>query len=213
MNSEVLAILDGALRWALLGFLGSFLLLALYSFVRLRRRRGTAEILQEMESNLATEGPPRPRPAPRRLDWGRPVGVSLLLAGGVGLITFLLAAFAPLPFLDNFATGEAWKQTPLRVTALDYRRFHEGFELRGQVWNQSEDPISAIAVRIEVLDSEREVLETVEAELEPDTLIPASEGRFEVRYTENSPLIYGYRLEFQDAEGARIPHVEGFEVR
>ncbi len=219
MNPEALIILEQSVRWALLAFLGSFLILALYSWTRLRRRRrGLADLMHEqLDAELsealgldeAQDTALQLTPSNRL----RPFFYSFLLAGVVSVATFLLCSFAPLPFLHNFATEASWRETPLRLTAVDYERFFEGFSLEGQVWNQQDQALASITAHIEVLDAQRQVLDEVSAQVKPTPLAPAQSGKFEVRYTENSPLIYGYRIAFRDAEGNQIPHVEGFEIR
>lgn len=217
MSSEALVILDQSLRWTLLSFLGAFLFFGCYSWSRLRRRRkGLEDLLEPIEpadgeAERDSGEPPSAdlRPANRL----RPFFHSFLLSGAVSVLVFAVSAFAPLPFLHNFATEDSWRQTPLRVTAIDYDRFFEGFSLEGEIWNQSEETVQDITAAIEILDLERQPLDELSAPVRPERLLPATSGKFEFRYTENSPLIYGYRLRFRDADGNLIPHVEGFEVR
>ena len=101
---------------------------------------------------------------------------------------------------------------PLRLTTLSYERFHEGFSLRGEVWNQTQDSLQGVTARVQVLGSENELLENVPVPVEPDPLPGRSPGTFQLNYTKNSPFLHGYRVTFESVLGAPIPHIKGFDV-
>ncbi len=144
----------------------------------------------------------------------RPIMASLVEALGapVALLVFILASFLPIAGLDNFASSTSSKSTPLRVASLHYDRFHEGFSLLGEVWNQSQEPISGLRAVISIWQSDQELLDTVSVPIMPDPVAGGSAGTFSLRYEKRSPLLYGYRLAFEDLEGETISHLEGFDV-
>jgi len=147
--------------------------------------------------------------------WYNPWRISLqssLLAILLGLFGTLIYLFLPLPFFENFAAGSEWKIVPLRVTAISYDRFYEGFSLEGEVWNQTRDEPLELTARIEVVGNDDKPLDEIEIRVKPSPLEPGKAGTFEIRYTEYSPFIKGYRVAFFSVDGRRIPHLTGFDV-
>ncbi len=198
LNPEVVSILDRAVSNTLVTFLILVACCGLYGFFTHNRRkligsRGNDDFL-------------------RRWKILRPLvyatGLSLVLAG----LSFVFYAFVPAPFLDNFTTSENWKRTPLRITALDFDRFHEGFSLNGEIWNQSEETLGDVQIVVSVLDHNEERLDELLVSPEPSQLEAGQTASFEVRYAENSTLIHGYQLSFRSSDGAAINHVAGFNV-
>lgn len=141
----------------------------------------------------------------------RPLLHALFFALVVGGGSFLVYAFVPAPFLDNFSTRQNWIRTPLRVTSMQYDRFAGGFSLKGEIWNQTKSPLPGVQVVVIVVDHNQETLAEVTTTPTPPDLAPGATATFQTRYTEKSNLIFGYRLLFRDAEGKEIPHVAGFD--
>ena len=133
---------------------------------------------------------------------------SLLL----GLLFFLVFMFTPLPIFKNFAAGDTWKITPLRVTAVTYDRFYEGFSMEGEVWNQTEGPLLQLQTVISIWGTDDKLLDEVKVPVEPTILPGGKAGTFRLLYEENSPFIKGYQVSFLDQEGRVVPHVTGFDV-
>ena len=211
MNSESLLILDSALRNSLLVFLVSFVFLASYALYRLRRRkRQLADFFEEFAGGPAEPETEHFELNPNRL---QPILHSMFLAAGCALIAFLFLGFAPVPFVHNFASSTAWQKSPLRLTQIKLDRFHEGFEIEGEVWNQTEEPIDQLQVIVTIWDHEENPLDRLTVNTRPSPLPASRAGTFKVRYEENSPFLAGYAIEFLDGEGALIPHIEGFNVR
>ena len=220
MNSETLAIIDNAIRFSLLAFVCFFAFFQIYAALRLRRRtRRLADYFQEeFENHLREEAleeavEEKEDPVVLTSNRLRTAFHSLALAAFLAALCFLLFSFAPLPFFHNFATDLAWQTTPLRLTALSFERFHEGFSLDGEVWNQTQEPIAQLQVVVTIWDHNREPLDEVAVSVSPQPLDAGKAGRFEMRYEKNSPFLYGYQVAFRDGEGSIVPHLEGFNVR
>lgn len=224
MNNEVLLILDGAIRNALIVFLLFLACFLSYTYWKLHeRKKQLADYFDDLyvaakraqmndEEEEDEEIPWRDHFVPNTNHLQpifRSVAVSLL----VGVLSFVFFAFIPLPFLHNFATVRTWQTDPLRLTLLEYERFYEGFSLDGEVWNQSEDPIEGLQATVRIRDNKDEILEELTIPVNPTRLLPGYAGKFDLRYTENSPFLAGYQVIFVDSEGNVIPHVEGFDVR
>lgn len=219
MNPETLEILDQSLRYALWTFLISFPLLLIYVLVRVQGQgfRRMDRLREEFDSRLARHWG---RDKVRRKDPFRPATErlrmafhALLLAAALGLLCFVVVSFTPLPFVKNFVTTESWKVTPLRLTSLSFERFHEGFSLRGEVWNQTQEPLDDLTAMIRVWGNDRELLDEETVPVRPRPLPAGSAGTFSLSYTKHSPFLVGYDVRFADASGQEIPHVKGFDVR
>jgi hypothetical protein len=208
MNSEVVEILDRAVAYSLWIFLGSFLSLLVYARSRLRSRLKKVEDLFQRED---TEKPARRRERLPVNEW-RLATRTLMLSILSGLGFFVVFMFTPLPIFDNFAADDAWTITPLRVTAVTYERFYEGFSLEGEVWNQTESPMIRIQALISVWGTDDKLLDEVTVPVEPVILLGGNPGTFRLLYEDNSPFIKGYQVAFLDQEGRSIPHVTGFDV-
>jgi hypothetical protein len=208
MNAAVLSVLDRSLQYSLWGVLLVFLALLLFLSYQMRSRKLSVGELYEEES---AKWPRR-----RRISTNAQIRVAAralavsLLAG-----PFLFAAFTfvPLPGIDNFASGTAWQIPPLRVTALNYERFHEGFTLKGELWNQSETELVGITAVVRVWGTDDKLLDELPTKITPDPLAAGSPATFEVEYRQNSPFIQGYQLSFLDQTGTSLPHVAGFDVQ
>jgi hypothetical protein len=210
MNPQVLDILDSALRYSLWLFLLCYLILLAIGWSRLRRRKRQIGDLFETMGTPEEEG-----------QWSKKTSllnewpvvfnglvVSLLL----GIIFFVVYCFVPLPFTENLVNSSNWQVVPLRVTALQFDRFYEGFSLAGDVWNQTQSPIPGLEADIQVVGDDEETIGEIRVPVKPAQLPPGQSGTFELRYTEKSPLIRGYRVSFVDSEGKEIPHITGFDA-
>jgi hypothetical protein len=219
MNQRTLDILDQSLTCSLWAFLVCFLITLLFIALQLRtRRRGLAVFFreefekqyqrkfgeQELNEQINTYSP-----LSNRMHMAFQ---ALLLSAGVALVFFLVVSFVPIALFDNFASDNTWKNTPLRVTSLHYNRFHEGFSLHGEVWNQTQEAISGLRAIISIWKSDRELLDTVSVPVEPDPIASESPGTFDIRYEESSPFLFGYQVTFESSEGQAVSHVEGFDV-
>jgi hypothetical protein len=211
MNSDIVLILDQALRYSLLSFLIVFLILLLYSRAKIRGRRKKIEDIY-MELGQDTRASQRFLSGALFDQWRislKSMMVSLLCA----LIVFVFFLFTPLPLVQNFASDNPFRIEPLRVTALTYERFYEGFSVKGEVWNQTEEPFTDLQARINVIGLDGEPLEEVVVQVEPVSLKPGEAGTFELEYAQNSPFIKGYQVSFSDQTGTAIPHTLGFDVQ
>ena len=207
MTSEIILILDRAFENSLWAFLGCFLILLVFSRFRLRARQKRVE-------DLFDRDPEEPAPKFHRLpvnEWRLAVRTLLvaLLCGGA---FFLVFVFTPLPFFQNFASGDSWRITPLRLTAVTYDRYYEGFTLDGEVWNQTETPFLQLQGIIRIWGTDDKLLDEVPVEIDPSVLPGGSAGTFNLRYEKNSPFIKGYQVTFVDQGGQPVPHVTGFNV-
>jgi len=213
MSSDLAIILDQALKFALWGFLFAYLILLLYSRAKLRSRR---KKLEDIYLEVAQGVPPsRSNRSPfsgALFDQWRISLKALMVALLCGLALFIVFLFTPLPLVKNFASDNPFRIEPLRVTALTYDRFYEGFSVKGEVWNQTEEPFDQLQAVIKVLGIDGEALEDVTVPVEPVPLEPGTAGFFELKYTQNSPFISGYQVVFLDQTGEPIPHVFGFDV-
>ncbi|UCF37866.1 MAG: hypothetical protein JSU96_03080 [Acidobacteriota bacterium] len=210
MNPEVLKILDRALEYSLWVFLVSFVLILTYGSIRLRtRKRRIGDLYEESipdeRSGSLTAGKVKINQWPV-------VFKSLLLSLTCSLAFFLIFIFTPLPIFQNFAASDAWQVTPLRVSSVDFERFFEGFSLNAEVWNQTTVP-QQVRVRVTVIGADDKPLDDLDVEPSPNPIEPGTSSTFEVRYTENSPFIKGYKLTFFGPDDQRIPHVVGFDAR
>ncbi len=186
MNEKVLEITDQSLQYSLWSLLIFFSLALFYIAIQLPRRRQRFFL--------------------------RSAAHALLLSGALGVVFFLFISFTPLPFRENFATVPMLEVTPLRLTALTFERFHEGFSLQGEVWNQTTDLIEGLKVIVRVWGSDRQLLEEVELSVTPRPLPAGSAGIFQLRYPRKSPFLYGYDIYFIHPDGEVIPHIKGFDV-
>ncbi len=222
MNAETLVIVDWAVRVSLIAFLCLFATFFVYSWFRSRRKKRA--LARYFEDELARrfadpEGGPEQAPietapvyAPKSNRWRSAIR-SLTLAAMLTVLFFVGICFVPFPFLHNFATERAWRMEPLRLTGLTFERFFEGFFVEGEVWNQTEEPIDGLQALITIWDHNRDTLEKKLVKVLPEPLQAGKAGRFELRYEENSPFLAGYKVEFLDANGDLVPHIEGFDVR
>ncbi len=200
VHPEVIQILDSTARLTLITFLALFGCLGLYNFYGFNSRRLT--------------GGRRPHEKDDRKPWQilRPLLHSLTFSILLAALSFLFYAFVPAPFLDNYATAKSWQRATLRITSLQFDRFHEGFSLKGEIWNQKESLLEEIQVVVSVLDHNKESLARLLTAPVPSTLEGGQTATFEIRYAENSTLIHGYQLSFQDSAAVPISHVAGFNV-
>ena len=187
MNPEVMEIIDRSLQYSLWSFLIFFSIFLFYITIRI--------------------------PKQRERFFMRSAVHALMLSGALGMVVALFISLAPLPFLENFATVPLLQVSPLRVTALTFERFHEGFSLEGEVWNQSEEPMEDFKAMIRIWKSERELLEEVSLDVMPRPLPAGTAGTFRLRYARNSPFLYGYDVYFAGGDGEVVPHIKGFDVR
>lgn len=137
---------------------------------------------------------------------------ALLLSAAFTLVVFLVLAWTPLPFLENFASMTLRPVAPLRVTALTHERFHEGFSVEGEVWNQSREPMQELKARFTIWGTEGQVLEEVGVPVLPQPLAAGSAGTFSLTYSQNSPFLYGYEVSFATRDELVVPHIKGFDV-
>jgi len=188
MSNKTLEILDNALRYSLWAFLVLFLLGAAYLFFAHRKEAGVYLI--------------------------RSFFRAAVLAGLVAAIFFLIVAFTPLSFFENFATATSLEEpAPLRLTAVVYERFFEGFTLDGEVWNQTGQVMDGVRVQVTIWGKDKKQLDRLVLPVEPSPLLPGNPGKFSVRYEKNSPFLEGYEVHFVSAKGDPIPHVKGFDVK
>ena len=185
MNPKTLEIIDHSLQYTLWIFLAFFSIALFYVAVRMPRRR--LGFLMRSATH------------------------ALFLSAVMAILFFLFIAFTPLPLVENFATVPR-EVAPLRLTALIYERFYEGFSLEGEVWNQTSEPIDNLTAVIKIWGADQETLEEVPLAVEPRPLPGGSAGVFHLRYTKNSPFLYGYEVSFATREGEVIPHIKGFDV-
>lgn len=210
MSPHAIDILDRALVYAIWTFLVSYAIILLIARSRFRKR---SRRVGDLYAAIPSPDPSSPSDSLRRLlnPW-RTAGNALLLALFLGGLVFVVYSFVPLPHTANLVSSAAWQIRPLRVTLLQYERFHEGFSVEGEVWNQTEESVTGLRVAVEVVGTDGKPLDEVIAEVSPRPLPPGRPGYFQVRYAERSPFIEGYRLSFLDAEGERIPHLTGFDA-
>lgn len=218
MTEEQFLILDQSVKSALIVLLISFVVIFVYALFRLRAHRQKLEDYFEQRFMVGDSALREDREVEtRRLrvptNHLRTAWRSLLLAVMAAVLAFLLFAFAPLPFLDNFATSSSWRLLPLRITDLRFERFTEGFSLDVEVWNQTQEPMPGLKAQVTVLDLNGEVLDAIVRDISPDPLPAGKAGRFTLRYEENSPFLGGYQIDFTDTEGKVLAHQEGFDVR
>ncbi len=219
MNERTLQILDRSLEHSLWVFL--FIFLASLCFIALRlkaRKQGLADYLRE-EFESRHEQEIMGEDLGEVLDGAVPLSnrvrmatKALILSAALAFVCFLVVGFTPLSFFGNFATEPTRETGPLRLTLLTYERFYEGFSLEGEVWNQTERPMTGLKALVSVWKSEQELLDEVSVQVEPDPLPALSAGTFSLRYTENSPFLYGYQVTFENEQDLKVPHVEGFDV-
>lgn len=208
MNSEIVLILDRAFVSSLWIFLVSFAGLLIYARHRLRTR------LKKVEDLLGQDPHEEEKTDARRLpvnEWQlaiRTLMISLFLA----LAFFFVFMFTPLPIFDNFSADDSWKITPLRVTAVTYDRFYEGFSIQGEVWNQTSTPLLQLRTVVSIWGTDDRLLDEVEVPVEPAVLLGGTSGTFNLQYHENSPFIRGYQVSFIGQDGRALQHVMGFDV-
>jgi hypothetical protein len=213
MSSDLVIIIDQALKYALLGFLLSYLILLLYSRAKLRgQRKKLEDIYMEVAEGVPSLRSDRLPFSGALFDQWRISLKALMVSLLCGLAIFIIFLFTPLPLVKNFASDNPFRIEPLRVTALTYDRFYEGFSVKGEVWNQTEDPFDQLQAVIRVIGTDGQPLEEVSIPVEPAPLEPGAVGLFELNYTQNSPFISGYQVSFHEETGRAIPHVLGFDV-
>jgi len=208
MNPETVAILDRAAVSSLWIFLASFVVMLLFARYRLRSRLKKVEDLFSHEDE---EKPARPFDKLPVDEW-KLATRTLLISLFFGAAFFLLYIFTPLPVFDNFAAGDAWRITPLRVTAVTYDRFYEGFSMEAEVWNQTDAPLLQLRSVVKIWGTDDKLLDEVVVSVEPVVLPAGTAGTFSLLYEEDSPFIKGYQVSFVDQEGQTVPHVMGFDV-
>lgn len=202
--------------WA---FLGIFIVCLTFIALRLRARREkladyfSREFDEKYQEEMTGTQPTSEPRAFLQLSNRLPMAAqALVLSLLLSLICFLVIGFTPFSPLNNFANSDLQRNTPLRLTFLSYERFHDGFSLQGEVWNQSQEPMEGLQALVQIWRSERELLDQVPVAVQPAPLSAETAGSFSIRYTEKSPFLYGYQVSFQSRDGVRIPHVKGFDV-
>ena len=220
MDVATLEIIERSLLYSLWAFLLVFLLSLLVIRQRLRsRKKGLQDLRAELDREYQEKwtGPAPTTPASERFvpsqDESRMAFHALLLSTCLATVFFLVLTLTPLPFLENFATLDPRSTVPLRVTALNYDRFHEGFSLKGEIWNQEEKPLGELTAVVKIWGPDEELLDELSVDVKPKTLKPRSSGNFSLQYSKNSPFLFGYEIYFRDQTGDEVPHVKGFDVR
>ena len=199
MNLELVRILDNALQISLWVFLGSLFLFLLISRARLVRHAvRTRDSAQVEKLNPAYD---QSRVAFRSASF------SLVLC----LLVLAVYLFSPLPGLKNLVNTRSWQLTPLRVTAISWDRIYEGFNLEGEVWNQTDQDMGGLTAVISVVGTYDELLDSLVIPVKPEILGAGEPGTFSVSYKKNSPFIKGYRLGFTDQNGEPVRHISGFD--
>ena len=219
MGEQTLYILDQSLIYALWAFMVVFLISLFFIRRQLKaRKQGLADYFQEefeqrLEDNLKGKSLSSETASFVFLsDRIRMATRALVLSALLAIACFVVVGFTPLSLFDNFTNRQVWTTAPLRLTLLNYERFYEGFSVDGEVWNQGEEPLTGIRASIQIWGSERDLLEEVSVPVQPDPFLPRSSGTFSLRYTTNSPFLYGYRVLFVNEEGQHMSHVKGFDV-
>jgi hypothetical protein len=213
MIPGIVDILDRALVNSIWVFLVTNLVFLIFASWSLRvRRRKLGDLLVELpeQEQLSRLAALNRNPAFNQWKISLRTTLFALLCACFYFLAFL---FLPLPIFQNFSSDQSWKIQPLRLTSISYDRFYEGFSLEGEVWNQTDDPIEELKAAITVWSIEDEPLDEIVVDVEPVVLEAGTAGEFSLRYAENSPLIKGYQVSFQDVTGAVIPHVTGFDVQ
>ena len=220
MDAATLEIIERSLQYSLWAFLGVFLLSLLAIRHRLRsRRKGLQDLREDLDREYQQKwtGPAPTTPTSERFvpsqDESRMAFHTLLLSTCLAAVCFLALTLIPLPFLENLATLDPRSTVPLRVTALNYDRFHEGFSLKGEIWNQEEEPLGELTAVVKIWGTDEALLDELSVDVKPKTLKPKSSGNFTLRYSKNSPFLFGYEIHFFDQTGDEVPHVKGFDVR
>ena len=200
LNPEILEILDSSTRLTLITFLAIFACVGLYTFNLFNSR--------ELRGSHNSKKVDNPRP------WQvlRPSLNALFFSSIFALLAFFFYAFSPAPFLKNFSTSKEWKRAPLRIISLKHTRSYEGFSLKGEFWNQKNKTLENIQVMISIFDHNKDKLEQVKTAPLPSTLEGGKTATFEIEYSNNSSLIYGYQISFHRNDGSSINHVAGFNV-
>lgn len=219
MNERVLEILDQSLKFSLWAFLLIFLASLYFIALQLKARKPgfSAYLREEFEKRYEDEimGVDAGKVADRAVLLANRLRMAiqaLVISAVLAFMCFLVVAFTPLSWFGNFATEDTRQAARLRLTLLTYERFYDGFSLDGEVWNQSPESMGGLRALISVWKSDRELLDEVSVQVEPDPLPPGSAGVFNLRYTENSPFLYGYQVTFKSGQDLEIPHVQGFDV-
>lgn len=200
--------IDRILAFTLWWFLVALLLFLLFALSRLRRRRRR---LGELYAEGGLDPSSQTELGRSLLNQWRILLGCVLAACSTSLVAGLALAFLPIPGLQPTA-GDSLEILPLRLTALEFDRFYEGFKLDGEVWNQTALPLAGLEAVVTVIGLRDETLAELPAPVTPSPLPPGTAGTFQFEYRENSPFIKGYRVAFRDATGASLPHTAGFDV-
>ena len=127
------------------------------------------------------------------------------------LLVLAVYLFSPFPGLKNLVNTRSWQLTPLRVTAISWDRVYEGFNLEGEVWNQTDEDMGEPQCRHRVVGTYDELLDSLVIPVKPGILGGGEPGAFSISYKKNSPFIKGYRLGFTDQNGEPVRHIAGFD--
>jgi hypothetical protein len=213
MNPEIVLILDRAFQYSLWLFLFTFVLLLVYAGIRLRRHTRRIGDLFEGSFSEGEEGKKQRRFEQRPTNEWRLAFRALSLSLACSIAFFFIFVFTPFPLFENFASGDSWKISPLRITALTYDRFYNGFSLEGEVWNQTKKPVFGLQAVVKIWATDDALLDEVRAPVEPDPLAAGTAGRFSLNQVQNTPFLKGYQVSFVDRSGGAVPHVTGFDVQ
>ena len=209
MNERTLDILDQSLTFSLWIFLAFFTVFLLFvnQSLRTRKRNSLDHQLEKQHKTARQNNTFQFLPNETRI-----IFQTLLLSLGIASLAFILSSFLPITGLENFANLTSRKSVSLRVTSLHHNRSHEGFSLQGEVWNQTQEPMSNLKVIISIWQSDQDLLDTISVPVIPNPVSGGSSGIFKLQYEKYSPLLYGYRLAFENLEGKLISHLEGLDV-
>ena len=209
MNERTLDILDQSLTFSLWIFLAVFTVFLLFVNHNLRTRKQNSLDHQFTEQHNTTHQNNTFNFFPNET---RIIFQTLFLSLGIASLAFILSSFLPIIGLENFANLTSKKSVSLRVTSLHHNRLHKGFSLQGEVWNQTQEPISNLKAIISIWQSDQDLLDTISVLVVPSPVSGGSSGTFKLQYEKYSPLLYGYRLSFENLEGKLISHLEGLDV-
>lgn len=221
MDHPLLRIVDFPLQVALWVFLVSFLVFLLVVRARIRARKFSLKdyFREEFDRYYRDKLEETSSKTRRNESWTatwneyrivfQVMLLSILLAAG----SFVGVSFVPIPYLKNWTGVESLETEPLRLAALSYDRFHTGFSLKGEIWNQGQVPLQGLSARVRIWGRGDVLLEEILAKVTPAVLNPESSGSFDLKYSEKSPsLLYGYEVAFVDSDGVETPHIRGFDA-
>lgn len=204
--------------YGVLGLLGAIILvLAVYLFRYMLRRRRTAKTAAPDKSAKAAASESSPAAEPAFVLTGRPSILTRISRALLGMFAwFMVGAFLlillPEETVDRWAqvvrlrsTPEAQEETIAFLYLGDEPRERD-FHIRGVVRNISTMPIEKLDATVRLYSSDGQLVETVVVRMDTELINPDATAAFHLRFPEYAGQFTSYSVDFKLRNGEPVPY-------